>query len=121
MSSKLVERILSKEGITVDNVDKLIATGLNPLSPLLRECGYGCLLKQWGFIGDSYTSGETPAYLDGVLKYIDMYKWSWGQQFMKMIGSEGYNFSNGGQTTKGWIRSQGTVHDDTYVGGVGLS
>ena len=119
LSSKLVERILSKEGITVDNVDKLIATGLNPLSPLLRECGYGCLLKQWGFIGDSYTSGETPAYLDGEIKYIDMYKWSWGQQFMKMIGSEGYNYSNGGQTAKGWIRSQGTVHDDTYVGGVG--
>ena len=119
LSSKLVERILSKEGITIDNIDKLIATGLNPLSPLLRECGYGCLLKQWGFIGDSYTSGETPAYLDGVLKYIDMYKWSWGQQFMKIIGSEGYNYSNGGQTAKGWIRNQGTVHDDTYVGGVG--
>lgn len=105
--------------VDVDNSTRLSALHDNPLAVILRECGYGCLLKTWGFIGDSYASGETPAYDGGTLKYLDCYKWSWGQQFMRIIGSEGYNFSNGGQTAKGWIRNQGVVHDDTYYGGVG--
>lgn len=111
--------IISDNAITTDSTTKLLGIGTNPLKTILRECGYGCLLKTWGFIGDSYTSGETPAYDGSTLKMFDCYKWSWGQQFMKIIGSEGYNFSNGGQTAKGWIRSQGTVHDETYYGGVG--
>ena len=106
--------------IKTENKTRLLAfEASNPLQTIIRECGYGCLLKTWGFIGDSYTSGETPAYDGSTLKYLDCYKWSWGQQFMKIIGSEGYNFSNGGQTAKGWLRSQGEVHDDTYYGGVG--
>lgn len=111
---------ISANSILVDGRTKLPALNAeNPLAVILRECGYGCLLKTWGFIGDSYTSGETPAYDGSTMKFLDCYKWSWGQQFMNIIGSEGYNFSNGGQTAKGWIRSQGTVHDDTYYGGVG--
>lgn len=110
---------LSSNSIGVDSTTRLIENSDNPLSVIIRECGYGCLIKTWGFIGDSYTSGETPAYEGSSQKILDCYKWSWGQQFMKIIGSEGYNFSNGGQTAKGWIRSQGTVHDDSYYGGVG--
>lgn len=111
---------LSTDTITIEPTTRLVANDVdNPLSVIMRECGYGCLLKTWGFIGDSYTSGETPAYDGTTMKYLDCYKWSWGQQFMKIIGSEGYNFSNGGQTAKGWLRSQGTVHDESYYGGVG--
>ena len=110
----------SEAAIKVESKTKLLALGAsNPLQTIIRECGYGCLLKTWGFIGDSYTSGETPAYDGSTLKYLDCYKWSWGQQFMKIIGSEGYNFSNGGQTAKGWLRSQGVVRDESYYGGVG--
>lgn len=98
---------------------KLPAITDNPLSSVRRDAGYGMIIKTWGFIGDSYTSGETPAYNGSTIEYLDCYKWSWGQQFMRIIGSQGYNFSNGGQTAKGWIRNQGTVHDDSYYGGAG--
>lgn len=92
----------------------------NPLSKIMRDAGYGGIIRKWGFIGDSYSSGETPAKLNGVLTYdMDMYALSWGQQLMRIIGAEGYNFSNGGQTAKGWIRRQGTIHDASYIGGVG--
>lgn len=92
----------------------------NPLSKIMRDAGYGGIIRKWGFIGDSYSSGETPAKLNGVLtNNMDMYALSWGQQLMRIIGAEGYNFSNGGQTAKGWIRKQGTIHDASYIGGVG--
>ena len=109
---------LSNLGVETDTHLPIITD--NPLSKIMRDAGYGGIIRKWGFVGDSYSSGETPAKLNGVLTNdMDMYALSWGQQLMRIIGAEGYNFSNGGQTAKGWIRRQGTIHDASYIGGVG--
>ena len=42
-----------------------------------------------------------------------------GQQFARLVGASAYNFSNGGQTTHGWLKGTGLVHDESYIGGVG--
>lgn len=96
----------------------------NPLQVILREAGYGGIIHKWGIIGDSLSSGEMQCYNENSTsatdyKFADMYQWSWGQRMARLLGVDCYNFSNGGQTTKGWLTSQGTVHDETYVGGVG--
>ena len=112
---------LPKYELPIDNIDRLWKVTENPLECIKRERGYGAIIQEWGFIGDSYSSGETPAKdSSGVLvTNMDFYKISWGQQFARLIGANGYNFSNGGQTAKGWLRSQGTKHDSSYIGGEG--
>lgn len=96
----------------------------NPLALIRRDPGYGAIIRKWGIIGDSLSSGEMQCYdntstsaLD--YKFIDMYQYSWGQVFARLIGADAYNFSNGGQTTWGWLKKQGIVHDDSYIGGIG--
>jgi len=63
------------------------------------------IIRSWGFIGDSLSSGEMECYVQGREKvsYVDMYEYSWGQQLCRMTGSEGWNFSRGGQTASGWL------------------
>lgn len=63
------------------------------------------IIRSWGFIGDSLSSGEMECYAPGQEKvsYVDMYEYSWGQQLCRLTGSEGWNFSNGGQTAQGWL------------------
>ena len=72
-----------------------------------RVPGYTAIIRSWGFIGDSLCSGEMECYEGSVKKFIDMYEYSWGQQICRLCGSEGYNYSSGGQTAKGWINSSG--------------
>ena len=72
-----------------------------------RVPGYTAIIRSWGFIGDSLCSGEMECYEGSVKKFIDMYEYSWGQQICRLCGSEGYNYSSGGQTAKGWINSPG--------------
>lgn len=96
----------------------------NPLSSICRDAGYGAIIRKWGIIGDSLSSGEMQCYNDeststSDYKFIDMYQYSWGQVFARLIGAEAYNFSNGGQTTWGWLKKQGIVHDESYIGGIG--
>ena len=93
---------------------------VNPLEHILRETGYGSLIHSWGIIGDSLSSGETIATFNGQTENVDYYEYSWGQRFAKLNGVDCYNFSNGGQTTVGWIVG-GNVHkaEDNYKGGVG--
>lgn len=103
---------------------KLPAITDNPLSSIRRDAGYGAIIRKWGIIGDSLSSGEMQCYNDestssSDYKFIDMYKYSSGQVFARLIGAEAYNFSNGGQTTWGWLKNQGVVHDESYIGGVG--
>lgn len=115
------------EGGTEDTIDpatKLPAIGENPLSTIRRDAGYGSIIRKWGIIGDSLSSGEMQCYNDestssSDYKFIDMYKYSSGQVFARLIGAEAYNFSNGGQTTWGWLKNQGIVRDESYIGGVG--
>lgn len=103
---------------------KLPAITDNPLSSIRRDGGYGAIIRKWGIIGDSLSSGEMQCFGEtsqssSDYKLIDMYKYSSGQVFARLIGAEAYNFSNGGQTTWGWLKNQGIVHDESYIGGVG--
>lgn len=38
--------------------------------------------------------------------YADIYKCSWGQHLCRICGAEGYNFSYGGQSAKGWVNDR---------------
>ncbi len=62
------------------------------------------IIHKWGFIGDSLSSGEQAVHKDGTstLERFDLYDYSWGQRLCKLNSVEGFNFSVGGQTTKGW-------------------
>ena len=110
--------------ISPDADTKLPVITDNPLSSIRRDAGYGSIIRKWGIIGDSLSSGEMQCYNNtstssSDYKHIDMYQYSWGQQFARLIGADAYNFSNGGQTTWGWLKSQGTTHDESYIGGIG--
>ena len=72
-----------------------------------RVPGYTTIIRDWGFIGDSLSSGEMECFDGQTKKYIDMYEYSWGQQICRLCGSNGYNYSSGGQTAKGWITGDG--------------
>jgi hypothetical protein len=103
---------------------KLPAITDNPLDTIRRDAGYGSIIRKWGIIGDSLSSGEMQCYNEestssSDYKFIDMYQYSTGQVLARLLGAEAYNFSNGGQTTWGWLKSQGVVRDETYIGGVG--
>lgn len=76
----------------------------NPLQTVWHNPGFCAIFRTWGFIGDSLCSGEMESR-DGQGKrgYHDMYEYSWGQFLCRACGAEGYNFSRGGQTAKGWI------------------
>lgn len=67
--------------------------------------GMAAIFRSWGFIGDSLCSGEMECYAEGNpnVKYVDLYEYSWGQQLCRLCGSEGHNFSHGGQTARGWL------------------
>ena len=110
--------------VSSDVNTKLPAITNNPLSSIRRDAGYGAIIRKWGIIGDSLSSGEMQCYDNtstsaSDYKFIDMYQYSWGQVFARLIGAEAYNFSNGGQTTWGWLKGQGVVHDESYIGGIG--
>lgn len=62
------------------------------------------LFTDVGVIGDSYASGEIYA-TDGSL-IGDKYKISWIQQLARKNGFTGYNFSEGGLSTRTWLTSE---------------
>lgn len=124
LSARLDHLEKSSETLTPDSDTHLPAISENPLVSIKRDAGYGAIIRKWGIIGDSLSSGEMQCYGEDSTspdnyKFVDMYQYSWGQQFARIIGAEAYNFSNGGQTTEGWLNNQGAVHDDSYIGGVG--
>ena len=89
-----------QEGILQSNVIDL--TNGN-----FRTTGYTPIIRDWGFIGDSLSSGEMECFDGQTRKWIDIYEYSWGQQICRLCGSNGYNYSSAGQTTKGWITGGG--------------
>lgn len=112
------------EDVTIDPATKLPAINENPLATIRRDAGYGSIIRKWGIIGDSLSSGEMQCFNEESTsstdyKFIDMYQYSTGQVLARLLGAEAYNFSNGGQTAWGWLKSQGVVRDETYIGGVG--
>lgn len=77
----------------------------NPIAEISRLPGWCTIFHKWGFIGDSLCSGEHE-YIraDGGRGYNDNYAYSWGQRMVAAIGgATGDNYSQGGETAKGWI------------------
>lgn len=91
--------------VKISPIDALPILNNSPLDIIKQEPGFATIIHDWGFIGDSLASGEMQCFEGSVQKFIDMYEYSWGQRLCALCGSEGYNFSYGGQTTKGWIES----------------
>ena len=103
----------------LDNLDKktenlitIDSFGLEEMSnnPLerLKEGGFASIVRSWAFIGDSMASGATLGYEQGASSATekDDYWASWGQFICRMHGSEGYNYSVGGESAKSWCVSE---------------
>ena len=88
----------------------------NPLEKIKYVPGFTSIVSDWGFIGDSLSSGELGGYRDGELVLTDVYKYSWGQRLSALCGTKGYNYSNGGQTAKGWVKQTAAVYNDDIHG-----
>jgi hypothetical protein len=81
-----------------------------PLQHIKKEAGFASIFLKWGFIGDSLSSGAMDCYNSGVHVTppdCDFYDYSWGQYMCRLCGTQGYNFSVGGQTAHGWIIETG--------------
>ena len=80
----------------------------NPIATISQQPGWCTIIHRWGFIGDSLCSGEHEySRAHGSTVWDDIYEYSWGQRFVAALGGTavGYNFSQGGETAKGWIRN----------------
>lgn len=104
----------------VDPVDNLVATYQNPLEVVRTYPCMASIFHRFAFIGDSLCSGETYGYEGNTRKAADIYAYSWGMALCRLIGAEGYCYSNGGQTACGWVynsdNTHGYVHSDTING-----
>lgn len=80
----------------------------NPIGVIKETPGMTAIFRSWGFIGDSLCSGEMECYAPGAdhVSYNDMYDYSWGMQLARLCGADGYCYSQGGQTAKGWIETE---------------
>lgn len=76
---------------------------------ILRTSSFVGIVHKWGFIGDSLSSGEQAVKQDGTSTIVrfDKYEYSWGQRMCALNGVDGFNFSAGGQTAKGWCNGTG--------------
>lgn len=77
----------------------------NPIATISHDPGWCTIIHRWGFIGDSLASGEHEYYrADSTKVWDDIYEYSWGQRMIAAIGgAQGFNFSQGGETARGWI------------------
>ncbi len=76
----------------------------NPISTISQNPGFCSIFHSWGFIGDSLCSGEHEYHKsDGTKGYVDLYEYSWGQRICAATGAKGDNYSQGGETARGWI------------------
>lgn len=93
----------------LDNLFLNMESQIVPPREILRSPSFVGIVHTWGFIGDSLSSGEQAVYEDGTSTLIrpDKYDYSWGQRMCALNSVEGYNFSAGGQTTKGWCNGEG--------------
>jgi lysophospholipase L1-like esterase len=88
----------------VEGEKKQVVKEINPIAIVSQEPGFCTIFHSWGFIGDSLCSGEHECHLkDGQKGYYDLYDYSWGQRLCAATGTKGENYSQGGETTKGWI------------------
>ena len=67
----------------------------NPIRNI-KDCDSLSIFRSLGFIGDSLSSGEHEAFMNGVKSFHDYYEYSWGQYIARKCGLKAYNFSQGG-------------------------
>ena len=91
-----------RKSANLTDVDLKISMPATPLVAI-QDVSLASIIHDWGFIGDSLMSG----YLENYSTPHSVYEYSWGQRMCRMLGTNGYNFSFGGQTTKGWKNSTG--------------
>jgi hypothetical protein len=94
----VLENIIPK----ADVFDAFYELTVNPIEVIKPIAGLSSIFQDWGFIGDSLTSGQQEYKVSGVTNFYTNYDYSWGQMLCKLSGATGYNFSVGGQTAKGW-------------------
>lgn len=94
------------------NIGEMVSDSLfeNPIGMVSQHPGYCSIFHSWGFIGDSLCSGEHEYHKpDGSKGYIDLYDYSWGQRICSATGAKGENYSQGGETVRGWIEHFGML------------
>ena len=78
--------------------------GEKPLDRLVSDGGFCGIMRTIACIGDSLASGEFESLdEEGKKGYHDYYEYSWGQYLARMAGTQVYNFSRGGMTTKDYM------------------
>ena len=88
--------------INIEQFSKLNKLNDEPLFKINYFLGFAGIIHHWGFVGDSLMGG----YMEN--SGVSEYEYSWGQRMCNILGVKGYNFSIGGQTTKGWIDDAGS-------------
>ena len=76
-----------------------------PLDTLSFTGGFCSIFRNIACIGDSLSSGEFQAEIDGKITYHDKFDYSWGQFIARLTGAKVYNFSRGGMTAKDYVES----------------
>lgn len=95
---------LAASASAADACQTVATAGDTPLAVVTQNPGFASIFRTWGFIGDSLSSGEHEYHHpDGSTGYIDLYPYSWGQYMCRAMGATGDNYSQGGETTSGWI------------------
>lgn len=97
---------LIKVGDKVQSIGKwnLRNTTENPIEVINTDGGFARIFKDWGFIGDSMTSGNHNYYdKNGVNVGGDIFEYSWGEYIKQILGCDGYEYSTGGWTCRAWI------------------
>ncbi len=80
--------------------------GEQPLDTMPADGGFAGIFRTVGCIGDSLSSGEFESQDEaGNRGYHDMYEYSWGQYFARLVGCTALNFSRGGMTAKEYCES----------------
>lgn len=99
------------------DLKKMFCEEEKPLDNLLNDGGFCGIFQKIGCIGDSLSSGEFESMdAEGNKGYHDKFEYSWGQYIARATGTEVYNFSRGGMTSKeyvgGWADHWGFFDND---------
>lgn len=86
-----------------NNVSRLVDFTENPIAKIRREAGFTSIIRNWGFIGDSLSSGVMNYTSPEPAGIVHMYDLSWCQMLCRLTGATGYNYSYGGQYAKRWV------------------
>lgn len=102
-----IDEVAQSSGV-INSLDRTVDTSTtNPIERIHYRAGLAAIFRTWGFIGDSLASGEVEYTSGGSTRYEDMYEYSWGQHICRLCGSEGYNYSQSGETALRWTSMTG--------------